>query len=204
VGAVTDVTTRVGEAVAAEATLTTREQEILGVCAELLTEIGYERLTIDAVAARARASKATIYRRWPGKPALVGAAVRYLTDPDNIAPEYTGDLRTDLLTLLTNARDRFADKAPLLAGMVHAMQEDPELAGLLRADIARCRATTDALLARYSAAGVITASDPEFVRELAPATLMTRILITGEPVDNDLLTHLVDRVLLPLLSPAER
>jgi AcrR family transcriptional regulator len=187
-----------------EAELTTREQEILGVCAELLTEIGYERLTIDAVAARARASKATIYRRWPGKPALVGAAVRYITDSDNIAPEYTGDLRADLLTLLTNARDRFADKAALLAGMVHAMQGDPELAGLLRADIARCRATTDDLLARYCAEGAITAPDPEFVRELAPATLMTRILITGEPVDDALLHRLVDRVLLPLLSSAER
>ncbi|HEY3605559.1 MAG TPA: TetR/AcrR family transcriptional regulator [Sporichthyaceae bacterium] len=190
-------------AVETEADLSVREQEILAVCATLLTEIGYERLTIDAVAARARASKATIYRRWPGKPALVGAAMRYITDSDNIAPEYTGDLRADLLSLLTNARDRFADKAPLLAGMVHAMQSDPELAGFLRADIARCRATTDALLARYAAEGVITASDPEFVRELAPATIMTRILITGEPVDDCLLHNLVDRVLMPLLSSAK-
>jgi AcrR family transcriptional regulator len=185
-----------------DADLSVREQEILAVCAELLTEIGYERLTIDAVAARARASKATIYRRWPGKPALVGAAIRFITDSDNIAPPYTGDLRADLLCLLTNARDRFADKAPLLAGMVNAMQGDPELAGLLRADIARCRATTDALLARYAAEGVITAADPELVRELAPATLMTRILITGEPVDDSLLHNLVDRVLMPLLSTA--
>ncbi|HZE65992.1 MAG TPA: TetR/AcrR family transcriptional regulator [Sporichthyaceae bacterium] len=200
----TRVSAETTAAVDPEADLTVREQEILAVCAELLTEIGYERLTIDAVAARARASKATIYRRWPGKPALVGAAMRYITDSDNIAPQYTGDLRADLLTLLTNARDRLADKAPLLAGMVHAMQEDPELAGLLRADIDRCRATTDALLARYSAEGVITAPDPEFVRELAPATLMTRILITGEPVDDCLLNRLVDRVLMPLLSPAER
>jgi len=185
-----------------DADLSVREQEILAVCAELLTEIGYERLTIDAVAARARASKATIYRRWPGKPALVGAAMRYITDQDNLAPDYTGDLRADLLSLLTNARERFADKAPLLAGMVNAMQSDPELAGYLRADIARCRAATDALLARYVDEGVITASDPEFIRELAPATLMTRILITGEPVDDSLLHNLVDRVLMPLLSTA--
>src|ERR1700749_4927164 len=79
---------------------TPREQEILDVCAELLTEIGYERLTIDAVAARARASKATIYRRWPGKPALVGAAVRHVTDTARMAPDYTGDLRADLLALI--------------------------------------------------------------------------------------------------------
>jgi len=181
--------------------LTTREQEILGVCADLLTEIGYERLTIDAVAARARASKATIYRRWPGKPALVGAAVRHVTDSAHIPPDYTGDLRTDLLRLLTNARDRFAHRGPLLAGLVNAMQTDPELAVLLRGDIARCQAATDALIARYAAEGVVTAPDPELVRQLAPATVLTRILITGEAVDDHLLHRLVDRVLLPLLAP---
>lgn len=181
--------------------LTAREQEILGVCAQLLTEIGYERLTIDAVAARARASKATIYRRWPGKPALVGAAIRHLTDPTHIPPTYTGDLRADLFTLLANARDRFANQGPLLAGMVNAMQADPELAELLRADIARCQAVTDALLARYVDEGVVTAQDPELIRQLAPATVLLRILITGESVDDSLLHRLVDRVLMPLLAP---
>ena len=41
----------------------------------LLGETGYEAMTMDAVAARARASKTTIYRRWPGKAELVRAAV---------------------------------------------------------------------------------------------------------------------------------
>src|ERR1700710_2186340 len=156
---------------------TPREKEILDVCSGLLTEIGYERLTIDAVAARARASKATIYRRWPGKPALVGAAVRHVTDTAHIAPDYTGDLRADLLTLLTNARNRFAHQGPLIAGMVNAMQADPELAGLLRADIARCQAGTDALLARYADDGIVTSPDRELVRQLAPATILHRALI---------------------------
>lgn len=182
--------------------LSIREGEILDACAGLLTGIGYERLTIDAVAAAARASKATIYRRWPGKPALVVAAVRHRVDTGGIVADYTGDLRADLLTLVSRARDRFADKGPLLAGMVHAMQHDPELAVLMRADIARCQATTRALLARYAADGTVTAPDIELVQQLAPATVLTRLLITGEPVDDDLLTRLVDGVLIPLLTPS--
>ena len=54
----------------------TRETAILQATLELLAESGYDQLTIDAVAARARCSKATIYRRWPGKAALVITAVR--------------------------------------------------------------------------------------------------------------------------------
>lgn len=179
-----------------------REQGILDACSALLNEIGYERLTIDAVAARARASKATIYRRWPGKAALVVAAVRQQTDVDGITAAFTGDLRADLLTHLRSARDRLEDKGPLLAGMVHAMQHDAELAQLLRADIARCQATTTDLLTRYSALGVVTAPDIEMVRQLAPGQVLTRLLITGESVDDDFLTRLVDHVLLPLLTVA--
>jgi AcrR family transcriptional regulator len=41
-----------------------REDEILDACVELLLEAGYDRLTMDAVAKKARASKATLYRRW--------------------------------------------------------------------------------------------------------------------------------------------
>ncbi|HXD24486.1 MAG TPA: helix-turn-helix domain-containing protein, partial [Propionibacteriaceae bacterium] len=44
-----------------------RETELLAVTLQLLQQHGYDRLTLDAVAATARASKATVYRRWPTK-----------------------------------------------------------------------------------------------------------------------------------------
>ncbi len=176
-----------------------REREILEVCAELLNEIGYERLTIDAVAARARASKATIYRRWPGKPPLVAAAVRYINS-DQFTVTYTGDLRADLLTLLGGLRDQLSEKGSLLAGMVSAMQRDPELATLMRADIKRCQSITAALLTRYAEEGAIRNPDIDLVRQLATATVLTRLLFTGETVDDDVLTRLVDHVLIPLLT----
>ena len=48
-----------------------REREILEAALEVLADVGYDRLTMDAVATRARASKATLYRRWNTKVGLV-------------------------------------------------------------------------------------------------------------------------------------
>ncbi|HEY9378647.1 MAG TPA: helix-turn-helix domain-containing protein, partial [Jiangellaceae bacterium] len=52
-----------------------REDEILDATVRVLVNVGYDKLTLDAVAAEARASKATLYRRWKGKAELVVDAV---------------------------------------------------------------------------------------------------------------------------------
>src|SRR5262249_52228886 len=59
-----------------------RYDAILLAALRLLAEVGYDQMTMDAIAERARASKATIYRRWSGKADLVVAALkRYATPP---------------------------------------------------------------------------------------------------------------------------
>src|SRR3954452_17491342 len=72
-----------------------REQEILDAALEVLADVGYDRLTMDAVAQRAKASKATLYRRWNSKATLVVDALAR-TKPLPEAPD-TGDLRSDLV-----------------------------------------------------------------------------------------------------------
>ena len=180
---------------------TERERQILMVTLELLVQEGYERLTIDTVAARARASKATIYRRWPGKAALVSAAMRELTDSDHLIAEYSGDLRADLVRTVKQIRDRLAAAGSLLTGMVHAMQGDEELAGLVREDVRKSQVEVDALLDRYINDGVIADGvDRDTVRGLAGSSIIMRLLITGEPVDDDVMERLVDNVMIPLLT----
>src|ERR1700753_2752972 len=75
-----------------------REAEMLAVTLQLLQEHGYDGLTVDAVASAARASKSTVYRRWPSKADLVWAAftegVRQIAVPPN-----SGTLRDDLLQM---------------------------------------------------------------------------------------------------------
>ncbi len=71
----------------AESPWSPRESELLAVTLELLQEHGYDRLSLEAVATTARASKATLYRRWPTKAELVWAAFvegtrQVAVDPD--------------------------------------------------------------------------------------------------------------------------
>ena len=83
---------------ATESPWSPREAELLAVTLELLQEHGYDRLSLDAVATTARASKATLYRRWPTKAELVLAAFVEGTRHIAVDPD-TGTLRSDLLAL---------------------------------------------------------------------------------------------------------
>src|SRR3954451_7303832 len=81
----------------------TRDAVILTATLQVLAEVGYDRLTIDAVATKAKASKATVYRRWTGKATLVVDAIQTLKPKpagDGEVPCYwpdTGSLRGDLI-----------------------------------------------------------------------------------------------------------
>src|SRR6516164_9749444 len=81
------------------ASLTSREQELLAVTLQVLSETGYDKLTVDQVVARAHASKTTVYRRWPSKAELVRAALAHRTRDEFGIPPDTGTLRGDLLAL---------------------------------------------------------------------------------------------------------
>ncbi len=71
-----------------------REQEIFRTTLAILGEVGYDRLTMDAVASRAKASKATLYRRWSSKATLVIDALH--ADKSHTDLPDTGNLRDDL------------------------------------------------------------------------------------------------------------
>ena len=82
--------------------LSGRDVAICDATLALLLEVGYDRMSMDAVAARAHASKATIYRRWPGKQELVLDAVKARGVGLTVA-EDTGSLRGDLVATYRSA-----------------------------------------------------------------------------------------------------
>lgn len=104
---------------------------------ELLLEAGYERLTFDAVAARARTSKATLYRQWGSKAGLVMAALTHDSAQhrplfDDTAPASSLE---DVFTQLVNA-DRVSDRDLRMGVMLlHAATTDPAFAAELRTAI---------------------------------------------------------------------
>ncbi|OFE15538.1 hypothetical protein BA895_22480, partial [Humibacillus sp. DSM 29435] len=106
-----------------------------------LTEHGYGPLTIDAVAARAKVSKASMYRRWPGKRDLVLAAVQSaLPHPQDLAD--TGSLRGDLLAYFTQTATHLQGPAgPALRGILGDLLGDPTGAAELYSAAHRGRST---------------------------------------------------------------
>src|ERR1700709_1972136 len=109
----------------------TRDPEILDAAIEVLAECGYERMTIDMVAARAKAGKATLYRRWPSKAELVIDAVACMKRPD-FPPEHmpdTGTLRGDLLAMIRpHSLEESERKLQVMGGLVSMLSRDPQLA----------------------------------------------------------------------------
>jgi AcrR family transcriptional regulator len=169
---------------------------------ELLAEVGYDRMSMDAVAARAQASKATLYRRWPGKRDLVLDAVRCRAAHTVEIPE-TGSLRGDIVATLRLMADGIGtEDANLMAGVLRAMRSAPELADCVREQvIEQKRYVARTLVARAAARGEIPAdADPDVFHETAPALMFFRVLVTGAPVDDAFLVHVADDVLIPLLA----
>lgn len=169
----------------------------------LLAEVGYDRLTMDAVAARARAGKTTIYRRWPGKPELVRAAVRaHIAGRVLSAPDH-GSLRGDLLAVMRAMRSHLTPEfMAMMSGLVHAMRADRELAGSLRSLFDEY-SVSEQIIGRAVARGELPALAAAALAQLAHEVIEAQIfrqMMTGAALDDTFARHVVDDIVLPLLS----
>ncbi len=180
---------------------TDRHEAICQAVFELLGEVGYDRMSMDAVAARARASKATIYRAWPNKPDLVMEAVTHRFGPAPEPPD-TGSLRGDLLAVMTAAL-QFANSpdAEVLSGLMTAASRNPELSRTLYDCTYKTKHHThEAIIARAVARGeVASGTDPELLHEVLFSMVLSRKMLATGPFDEAFATHVVDDVLLPVL-----
>jgi len=168
-----------------------------------ITEIdqhGYADLSIERVAERAGASKASVYRRWPSKVSLVLAAV-YDQLPDTAVVPDTGSLREDLLALFGSAAQLLAGPAGVaIRGLVGDALRDPELAGQLRGYTrGRSMAALREVLRRAGQRGELS---PEAITarqlESGLSVLRFHFLVNGAPVADAVIVEIVDEVVLPL------
>ncbi|NQX17625.1 TetR/AcrR family transcriptional regulator [Rathayibacter sp. VKM Ac-2857] len=182
-----------------------RDGEILTAALDVLAETGYDGMTIDMVAARAKAGKATLYRRWESKAELVLEAVACLkgADLDQDALPDTGTLRGDLVALIRPRAIEDAErKLRIMSGVVAMISKAPELADAVRQAIVEPRARANrTLLRRAIDRGEIPADvDVDMLAVLTPSMVSYRVLLMREPVDRDYLISLVDNVLLPAVG----
>jgi AcrR family transcriptional regulator len=167
---------------------------------DLLIEEGFERLTMDAVAKRCGASKATIYRRWPNKTALAAAAAAALFR----APEVpdTGSLREDLLACGRAYVQEDSRSDQVLASVITASRHNQSLRDSAQAAIAApySRLFHD-VIARAVTRGLVPREvDVETLAEIFPAVAYHRTAALGVPVVEADVLRVIDAVLLPALT----
>ncbi len=178
-----------------------REQEILEAALDVLADVGYDRLTMDAVAAAARASKATLYRRWSSKALLVIDAL--ISQKEAPARPDTGTLRGDLLGAycgmggLTDQR-----QTAILGSVITAISRDEEFAELFRRDFIGPKvAATHEIFARAKARGEIPAHvDIDLLAPALPGIVLHRHFMLGAPPDTDFITRVLDQIILPAVA----
>jgi len=181
----------------------TRDPEILDAALEVLAETGYDGMTIDMVAARAKAGKATLYRRWASKGELVIEAVACMKkiDPESI-PD-TGTLRGDLVAMIKPHAMHDADKKlRIMGGMTSMLARDPELADAAYAAIVEPRASVNRLLLQRAIdRGEIPAdTDIEMISMVSQSMATYRTIMLRKPVDREFLISVIDGVLMPALG----
>jgi AcrR family transcriptional regulator len=185
----------------AESPWSPRECELLAVTLELLQEHGYDRLTLDAVAATARASKATLYRRWPTKAELVLAAFVEGTRHVAVDPD-TGTLRGDLLKLGEAICAHVSTHASTIRAVLVETSRSAELDAMMQEQFLDQRKALMAhVLARAVDRGEIEASAiTDDLWDMLPGYLIYRSVLTGRAPSARTIEELVDNVLLPSLT----
>lgn len=176
-----------------------RREAILEAAVALVAEVGYDRMTVDALAGRAGVSKPTIYRRWPGgKSEIIVDAIR-AKRADGSAPPDTGTLRGDLIAYIRGASAGFDPH--VAAGLIMQLQASPELEALFREEVV-CdeQERFESLLKRAAERGEITGEVTALFADIPGSMIFTRSLIRGLPIDDAFVEELVDRVLLPIVS----
>ncbi|OIJ67579.1 TetR/AcrR family transcriptional regulator [Streptomyces mangrovisoli] len=180
-----------------------REAELYGAVLDLLREVGYDALTMDAVATRTRSSKATLYRQWGGKADLVVKALRHsktahLDDID------TGSLRGDLHALVALEDDCTMERnSALMRGVAMAMHHnedlreafyeqivDPEIGGFRQ------------VMQRAVDRGEVRPDCPalDFTLHMMIGGFATRAILEDKPPTQAFLSAYIDAVVLPALG----
>jgi AcrR family transcriptional regulator len=182
-----------------------RETELLAVTLQLLQEHGYDRLTVDAVAAKARASKATVYRRWPSKAELVLAAFIEGIRQVAVAPE-TGTLRGDLLHVGELVCQQAQQHAGTIRAVLVEVSRNPALNDVMQHQfLDQRKALIGHVLQRAVDRGEIDAAAiNDELWDLLPGYLIFRSIIPSQPPTRHTVRALVDEVIIPSLTRPTR
>jgi AcrR family transcriptional regulator len=170
-----------------------------------LAERGYDQMSMDDVASRARVGKAAIYRRWPSKAAVVADSIaHWRRGLGSVQPPDTGSLRGDIDALAAAVPEKDETEIGMMKvviGVATASTNDPVLAAALdELVLSQPRRMINVILDNAVARGEIPAGRD--LALIADAALGLNILraITGRPIDRVFVRRVLEDVILPLAT----
>ncbi len=179
------------------------EAALLEAAWQELVEIGFARLTMESVAARAKTGVAVLYRRWPNKDDLVLAAIRHYGMTHPVETPDTGSLRGDMIALLGNASGTRAGFAAVIGAVFSGLLAGT---GLTPAQV-REQLTADRPLwshqvfARAHERGELDLDRVPPAVLTMPFDLMRHdMLMTYQPISSERILSIVDDLFMPLVA----
>ncbi|MCG8926811.1 TetR/AcrR family transcriptional regulator [Lentzea sp. CC55] len=172
-----------------------RQQEVFAAVLHVLAEVGYARFNMDLVASRARASKASLYQRWPSKARLITDALKAnlpeLPQPDE------GTFAEDVRRILVAWGEPMPfDTAGIFLGLLEGSRQDADLAYLREEHIDRAYTLhLQVAVDRAKARG-------ELPTDLDAGILITALISTFvlRSEEQDVVGGIVDGLLRPLIG----
>jgi len=177
-----------------------REAEILDAALEILANSGYDRLTMDAVATAAKASKATLYRRWDTKAELVVDALSRAKGAPHLEPIDTGSLRGDLIGAACNNGGLNDHRVlAVMASIITALQHDREFADAFHERFLAVKLQQSReIYQRAQARGEIAPGvDLDLLTPTLAAVILHRAFVLRLPVDDETILRVIDEIVIP-------
>jgi AcrR family transcriptional regulator len=186
-----------------------RDQDILDAALDVLAEVGYNTMTVDMVAARAKAGKATLYRRWSSKAELVVDAIACMKRPlpqerdGTCVPPDTGTLRGDLVAMVKPKAVTDSNRhLKIMIGVASMMSQEPQLFEALTDIMVKPRVESYRVVMQRAIdrCEIRPDVDVELLSSLGPAMAMYRAMYEQQAPSRESIIHLIDTVVLPAVG----
>ena len=180
-----------------------RDLAILEAALELVAEQGYDCVTMDSIALKAHAGKATLYRRWKSKPYLIAEAIRFMMPCEQkVDPKRCGenirDYLCELLSIYFGIRDVVRQKVML--SIATAISRDKLLADVIHLNCITDQTCIFSDAIECTINKKLDKAQLKLLADVGPALLFYQLIITGKPIKMSYLEHIVDHLIIPLIE----
>ncbi|MGH4139083.1 TetR/AcrR family transcriptional regulator [Clostridium sp.] len=180
-----------------------RDLAILKAALELVAELGYDSVTMDSIALRAHAGKATLYRRWKSKPYLIAEAIGFMMPCEQkVDTHRCGDNLRDylceLFSIYFGIRDEVRQKVML--SIATAINRDKLLSEAIQLNCLTDQTCVFSDAIECAINKKLNKEQLKLLADVGPALLFYQLLITGKPIKISYVEHIVDHLIIPLIE----